>query len=308
MSESNRVALTYCPEVTYGTLPANALTWKTARPTDMNFAAAPRTVMSEELLSNRMVSDLVVTGLDVQGEMGFELTHTTYDDFFEAVMGGTWTTNVLNAGTAQKSFCIQQKFGDWGTPHYLLYRGMRVGTFDLDVAFGQIVKGKFGFQGNGTTSGTVDNLGTGTLAAASTTEVMDAAAGLTAITLDGGAPGAAIKRVSLRVENNLRPIEGVGQAAPTGIAYGRSIVTGTLEMYFETAAMYAKLLAGTSAALSFTLTKSAKSYTFLVPKLKFNSGAPAVPGVDTDVMIPLAFTGLYDAGATNTNLRITRVP
>lgn len=306
MSESNRVALTYCPEVTYGTLPANALTWKTARPTDMSFAAAPRTVMSEELLSNRQVADLVVTGLDVQGDMGFELTHTTFDDLIAAAMCDAWATNVLKAGVLKPSFCIQQKFGDWGSPHYLLYKGMRVASMDLDVAFGQIVKGKFSFQGNGTTSGTTDNLGTGTLAPASTTEVMDAAAGLTAITLDGGAPGAAIKRVSLRVENNLRPIEGVGQAAPTGIAYGRSIITGTLEMYFETAAMYAKLLAGTSAALSFTLTKSAKSYTFLIPKLKFNSGAPAVPAVDTDVMIPLAFTALYDP--TDTNMKITRVP
>lgn len=308
MSEANRVSLIYVPEATYGTTPPNSTGWKPVRFTDTNLAAAPRTVISDEIRSDRHVSDLVVTGLDVQGDVGFELHAGTFDDWLEALMGGTWATNVLKAGTTARSFSIQEAFNDWTTVQYLQWKGMRVGAMDLDIAFGEVVKGKFSFQGNNALQSTTSLVGTGSVAAANSNDVMDAAAGVTAITLDGGAPGAAVKRVSLRVENNLRPIEGVGTAAPTGIAYGRSIVTGSIEMYFETIAMYNKLLSNSTAAMSITITKSTKSYTFLVPKMKFNSGSPPVQGTDTDVMIPLEFTALYDGTTELTNLKITRVP
>jgi hypothetical protein len=263
--------------------------------------------MSDEIASSRQVSDLALVGTDITGSMGFELSATTFDDLFEMAMGGTWATNVLKAGTTERSASLEQAFNDWDTVQYLAFKGVRVGGFDLSCNFGEIVKGNFNFMGKSATQSTTSLVGSGSTAAAPTTEVMDAAAGVTAITLDGGAPGAAIKGVSLKLENNLRPIEGIGQASATGVAWGRSILTGTIDMYFETIAMYNKVLANTSAALSITIAKSSKSFTFLVPKLKFNSGAPVVQGVDTDVMISLPFTGLYDSGEA-TNLKITRVP
>jgi len=307
MSEANRVSLKSLAEATYGTTPVNSNAWQMMRFTSQSIAAVPKTVMSDELRYDRHVTDLILVGQEVKGDVGFELSEDSYDEWLAAAMCSTWSTNVLKQGVLKPSFSLEVGFEDWSPVQYLQYKGMRIGGFDLGFAFGEVVKGSFNWQGNTALQSTTSLRGTGTAPlAAPTTEVMDASAGLTAVTIDGGAPVGAIKRINIKLENNLRPIEGVGSATPTGISYGRGVLTGSLEMYFESAAMYTKLLAGTTAALSWTVAKNAKSYQFTIPKLKFNSGNPPATGVDTDVMINLEFTGLYD-GTALSNLVITRV-
>lgn len=307
MSEANRVSIKYVAEVTPGTTPTNSINWKYARFLSQNFNATPKTVVSNEIRSDRMVSDLIVVGQENRGDIGVELSAASYDDWLEAAMGGTWSTNVLKAGTTEKWFSFEVGFEDWTTVQYLQYKGVRVGGFNFDFPYGDVVKGSFNFAGLTALQSTTSLKGSGTVAAVNTNSVMNAAAGMTAITLDGGAPGAAVKSIKLNLDNSVRAVEGVGSAGPTDLTYGRSMVTGSIEMYFETIAMYTKLLAGTSAALAWTVSDGAKSYAFLLPKIKFNSGAPVVTGVDTDVMINLDFTALYD-GSETTNLKITRVP
>lgn len=307
MSEANRVSLKYIAEVTPGTTPANSANWKSARFLSQNFNAAPKTVVSNEIRSDRMVSDLVVVGQQSSGEVGVELSAASYDDWLEAAMGGAWSTNVLKAGTNEKWFSMEVGFQDWTTVQYLQYKGVRVAGFSFEFPYGDLVKGSFSFAGLTALQSTTSLVGTGSTAAVNTNAVMNSAAGMTSILLDGGAPGGAIKSIKLNLDNGVRAVEGVGSAGPTDLTFGRSMITGSIEMYFETIAMYTKLLAGTSATLAWTVSDGSKSYNFSLPKIKFNSGSPTVTGVDTDVMQTLEFTALYDGTATS-NLVITRVP
>ena len=296
MSEANRVSLKSLAEVSYGATPANSNAWQMMRFTSQSIAAVPKTVMSDELRSDRHLTDLILVGNEVKGDVGFELSEDSYDEWLAAAMCSTWATNVLKQGVLKPSFSLEVGFEDWTTVQYLQYKGMRIGGFDLNFAFGEVVKGTFNWQGKEALQSITSLRGAGTAPlAAPTTEVMDASAGMTAVTIDGGAPVGAIKRINLKLENNLRPIEGVGAAAPTGISYGRGIVSGSIEMYFESVAMYTKLLANTTAALSWNVTKNAKSYQFTVLKLKFNAGNPPATGVDTYVMMTLDLTGCYDS-------------
>ena len=84
------------------------------------------------------------------------------------------------------------------------------------------------------------------------------------------------------------------------------MITGTIEIYFDTITLYNKLLSNTSVEIDWTVSDGTNSYQFNIPKAKFNSGNPAVTGVDTDVMLSLAFTALFDA--TDSQLKITRAP
>jgi len=152
---------------------------------------------------------------------------------------------------------------------------------------------------------TTSLVGAGSTTAATTTDVVNGSSDVSSILLDGGAPGSIIKSISLNLDNSMRPVEGIGAAGPSDQAYGRSMVTGSLEMYFDDIAAYDKLIANTAATLQWTVGDGTSSQTFLLPKIKFNDGQPDVSGVDTDVMLTLNFTALYDA-VEDTNLKITR--
>lgn len=306
MSEANRVSLKYIPEVTYGTTPTDSSGWQALRYVSQSIAAAPQTVISNEIRSDRMVSDLVLVGNQVGGDMTMELSMTTYDELLEAAMMGTWTTDVLKAGIVERSFSVEAGFEDWSPAHYLQYKGMRVGGFNLSFPYGAIVTGGFQMVGKEALESATSLVGAGSTTAATTTDVVNGSSDVTAIQIDGGAPGVIIKTINLTLNNSMRPIEGIGSVGPSDQSAGRSLITGSLECYFDNITMYQALLNNTDIALNWTVGDGSNTQTYLLPKIKFNSGVPAVTGVDTDVMLPLEFTALYDS-VEGTNLKITRV-
>lgn len=304
MSDANRVSIKTIPEVTYGVTPANGA-WQARRFTGETLSAAPNTVISNEIRADRMVQDLIKVGEGLSGGMNIEHSMTTYDDLLEALLGGTWTGDVLEVGTEERSFSIEVGYEDWSPVQYRQFSGMRVNTFNANFAYGSIVEGGFEFAGNGVTVNTTSLVGSGTTAAATTTEVVQGSTDVSSVQLDGGAPGSIVRSIQLNVDNSLRPIEGIGRAAPFDQGYGRCLITGTLMMYFDDIAMYTKLIDNTRAALEWTVGDGVNSQTFLIPALKFNDGDPNAEGIDTDVMLPLNFTALFDE-AEGTSLRITR--
>lgn len=304
MSEANRVSLKYIAETVYGTTPVSG-NWNVLRYTSQNMAANPQTVISNELRSDRQVSDLILVGNQVGGEFGLELSAGTYDELLEAAMQGTWATNILKVGQTARSFSFEAGVPDWTTPHFFTYKGMRVAGFNMNFPYGAVVTGGFKLVGKEATE-SITSLNVGTDVAANTNPVMNGSSGISSILLDGGAPGVIIKSVSLNVDNSMRPIEGIGTLGPSNQASGRAMITGTVEAYFDNITLYRKLLQNALASLAWTVGDGSKTYAFSIAKLKFNDGNPAVSGVDTDTMLSLNFTALYDA--TDTALKITRVP
>lgn len=65
-----------------------------ARLTSSSFAANKGTVVSNELRADRMVGDLIESEFTTGGELGFEMSALTYEDFIEAALCGTWSTPV----------------------------------------------------------------------------------------------------------------------------------------------------------------------------------------------------------------------
>lgn len=90
MSDSNRVALRYVKESTIGVTPANPA-FKDLRYTSSSLAYNPQTVTSNELRSDRQVTDLILVGAEVSGSTETELSFEALDDMFEGGMFSTWT-------------------------------------------------------------------------------------------------------------------------------------------------------------------------------------------------------------------------
>lgn len=103
MSDSNRVGLYYLAEVTWGTIPSAAMT--ECRYTGESLSFSIDTTVSDEIRADRQVTDLIQTGASPSGDINFELSYGTYDDFLKsALYSSGWigvgggSTNTLTAG------------------------------------------------------------------------------------------------------------------------------------------------------------------------------------------------------------------
>lgn len=106
MSDSNRVAVKYVKEVTFGTTPASP-TMTNVRLTGESLKQGTGTVVSQEIRTDRQVPDVIRVSIIDQGDINFELspggsgTAGPFDDFIASALeaGTTWPADVVSTGT-----------------------------------------------------------------------------------------------------------------------------------------------------------------------------------------------------------------
>lgn len=312
MSETNRVSITYVEESTYGTTPTDSDDWKTLRLTGESLGANPSTVQSAELRADREQSDLILQGFGTGGDVNIEFSSDSFDDFLEAAMGSTFQSDILKGGTASNSYTITKQFQDL-TNKYTHFTGMRVGNFALNFEFGSVITGTITFAGKQALKETSSRVGTGTLAAATTTDIMSGA-DFTNFEIGSNVAGLSssnilVRSISLSINTNLRAIEALGTQYPSNQAYGSRLISGSISYYYDDAAdtFHEALIDNTPVALQWDVTDGTNTYTFLIPRLKFGSGDPTADAKDSDVMPTSDFTATYSTESSiNTALQITK--
>ncbi len=90
MADTNRVALRIVPEVTPGTTPATPAFQQLRITGTPNLAFAPQTVTTDEIRSDRQITDLLLVGAEAGGDAGFELSATALDTVIEGAMLSSW--------------------------------------------------------------------------------------------------------------------------------------------------------------------------------------------------------------------------
>ncbi len=296
-------------EVTYGTTPATPA-FVDVRHTSVNIGLTKTALESAEIRSDRQIAHFRHGNKSVAGDVGFELSYGTFDQFLEAALGGTWAvdtpgigTDQLQVGTTRRSFSIERLFANLATPEYHRYTGAEVNSFSLSVAPDAIVTGTFNFIAQDTSIGTAIITGA-TYPAASTTEPFDSFSGT--IT-EGGSAIATVTSVEMTLENGLNPLFVVGSALTDRPVIGKSRVTGTLTTYFQSKTLLDKFINETSSSLVFTLTDPAGNlYDFTLPNIIYTGGQPDVEG-EGEVTVALPFTALYDS-TEGSNITIERNP
>jgi hypothetical protein len=91
-AESNRVSLRAIQEdpACWAVTPVNGLT-RELRFTSSSLTANKETQVSDEIRADRMVSNIIEVGASSGGEIDYEFSAGSFDEFFEAFLGGTWT-------------------------------------------------------------------------------------------------------------------------------------------------------------------------------------------------------------------------
>ena len=99
MSDSNRVQIRYIEESTWGTTPSTA-DMQELRFTGESLNYNIENTTSNEIRDDRQVTDLIQTGSANGGDINFELSYGTYDDFIEGALWSDWSSDLaISAST-----------------------------------------------------------------------------------------------------------------------------------------------------------------------------------------------------------------
>jgi len=89
-ADANRAQIRYIEETTFGTTPGSGTT-REVRLTSSSLTASKETIVSDELRSDRMVSDIVEVAASSGGDINFEWSSGPQDEFLAAFLLNEWT-------------------------------------------------------------------------------------------------------------------------------------------------------------------------------------------------------------------------
>lgn len=103
MSDTNRVGLRFFKSSQRtAPIPAGPFNLQAVRYTGMpNLAFQPNTIISNEIRSDRQVSDLILVGAEAGGDTGIELSYGAFDALIEGALFNTYTKTVEKTGTGE---------------------------------------------------------------------------------------------------------------------------------------------------------------------------------------------------------------
>ena len=106
MSDSNRVALLGAPETSYGVL-ASGAKYQDLRYVNENLVFSTESTFSDEVRSDRQVSDVVRNGISAGGPINVEMSYGTYDEFWlDVYQAAAWSSAVTPAAIANVSWTV----------------------------------------------------------------------------------------------------------------------------------------------------------------------------------------------------------
>lgn len=298
MARGSRSYLQYIVESTFGTTPG------TPQMIELPVASftsplTKNTFTSRDRRSDRQIVDLRFGRQ--QGALTFEADYrkTDFDAMLEAVLMGTWATNVLKAGTTSRSFSFEGGFTD--ITEYHTYKGVVLNSLQLAVGLDGPVKATFGGMYREVARATAPLDATPT--AVSTNPMFDSFTG--SIT-EGGSAIATVTGVQINLDNGMSPQNVVFDDRVQNFVDGRSNITGQLTAYFETDALFAKFRTEVASSLSFTLTDAnAATHTFLLPRIFYTGADGLAPQGDGPIVATFPFQAVRDTTEAS-NIKVTR--
>lgn len=296
-AQGSRSSLSYIVESTFGTTPAGNFT-------NLPFSTHSLNLSKDRVAGNDIQSDRMPRvdrhgNRQVGGDIVADMRDADYDEFLEAAMLNTWSTNVLKVGTTPKFFSIEDYAADIDQAR--LFTGMTVNTMGVSLAPNQMVTTTFGMVGKDMTIGATEK----SQDPASGAAPFDAYSGDLSIgDVGAGSASAIVTGLDFTLTNGYAPTFVVGDDSAPSLEFGRAEVEGTLSAYFEDAALVERFIQETETEIEVSVGDGTNTMTFLFPRVKINSADVGVDG-PTSRVISMSFVALYDTTEA-TNLKITR--
>lgn len=207
-----------------------------------------------------------------------------------------FTGDFLTNASTKRSNTFERQYLDHSPASYEYFTGQVLNTMSITMDSKAIVKLSKTYIGS---EGSIDDarVSGATDIAAPTYDVMNTTANFGDIMIDGTIVAGPnfIMAASFEINNNLRQQPGMGHLGAVGIGNGEFSVTGRLNTYFGSPAIYEKILSNEETSFSCRVTggdTGNPTYMFDIPSLKFSAGAPSVTGKNADVMIDGTYQGI----------------
>lgn len=298
-----RVAL--IAESVWGTTPTSP-TFKTMRVTGGGMRTNKSTAVSDEIRADRNVADEILLGQDVAGAYDFEMSYGgPFDDLWAGALFGSWSDDVLKNGVTPTSFTVEETLELGATDSFQRMVGARVNSLSLAIAARQKVTGTINMMARRETLAT-SILSGATYTAAPVSPIFSASAHVASLSLFEFSPQPKIRSLNLEINNNLRTRPVIASQFSEEFGEGRCEVTGNLEAYFESNALYQAVLDHGSGELEFKIgVDEGERYLITLPKIIFGSGERVPAGNDQDIMVNIPFRAVYSADDSCT-IQVTR--
>lgn len=301
-ASGSETRVAFIAETAWGTTPSTP-TFQVLRGAEFGLRTNKQTGTSEELRADRNVTDEFLLGLGTSGPARGELSYGTYDDFMAAALMGSWSSNVLKNGTTRSFFTVEETVELGATDSFSRFTGVYVNTMGLTINARAVVGINFGLMGKSEGLATTAIAGS-TYTAANTKAIQTASTGVASFTVASLSP--TVRSISLNIANNLRERPSVTTPYSAEFGLGRCDVTGEMEVYFESNAVYQAVLDHGGGAIACTIgTVTSEKYTLSLPNVVFLDGERTPRRQDTDIMVRIPFRAKYSAGDA-ASLSITR--
>lgn len=282
------------------------------RNTNSSLQFTAESVQSQEIRGDRNVSDIIRTQSSTSGDIGFELSYGTYDDFIQGALSTTFTGSGTDLdpyvgvnGSTKKYFTFERKFETGATDSYEQFASCEVDTLSLNFAASSIVTGGFNIMGLAATQSTTSVDGDG-YTPTNTNRVYNAVNMINSMEEGGVEFKSNVQSMTMEFANNKRESRAIGSEAPSCIGDGQFVVTGQLTMYFKDNDKYDKFINQTITSLSLELEDDAAGSThgnmilIEMPKVLYTNVARVIPGNNEDVLVTLDYQAIYDSGIDGT--------
>lgn len=291
----------YVKETTFGVTPSTPTMTKLRHTSGFALKLSRTNIVSEELRDDAQISSIKLGNKSIEGPMPMELSYGEYDPFLESLVRGTWTADVLKAGTNLDSYTIEDAQTD--IDQYQVFNGCMVNSLSLDVAPDAIVTGSFGFIGKDSDPFSTTPLDPSPVAS-QTALPFDSFSG---VLKEGGATIGIVTAFNLNVDNGIAPNFVVGSNSSAQNTPERINVTGSIDVFFEDATLINKFINETQSSLELTLGNGvSESYVISLPNLTYIDADNSVADAGTRP-ISMPFQCVYDVSEA-TNIKFTRIP
>ena len=134
MGDANRVQVSYVQETSFG-VAETASNLQILRLNNESLVHDKATTVSEEMRADRQISDIARIGVSTSGDIAFELSYGTYDDFIQAsLLSSGWSAeakitsaNTLSAAAGDNSLNDSASgFGSFAANRWVLVSGFTI--------------------------------------------------------------------------------------------------------------------------------------------------------------------------------------
>ena len=305
VAEGSLTRVADVPEVTIGTTPATP-TYQTMRFLSAKPMAGKQVDVPDEIRADGNVSSIVDVGRSGSLTVRSLLSYGTFDKWFERLMRGAWSTNVLVNGVTPSAGSIELTYDHVGSKSYHRYKGCRVNTLDMVLESKKSITADWGLKALTVVDADTAIISGATYTAATTTPVMNAANDVATLSITGVTNAPKVQKLAIKIDSGLYDNDIVGQRDPYSHGIGIIKVSGSITTLFESNDFYQAMLNHDDITLSTTIgAASGSKYTILLPKFKLLDGGAEVGGNGKAVIFDVPFQGYYDA-TTGGTMKITR--